>query len=123
MDMTVNNINPSVIDVRQQASAVGTVSGEQLPAKGREGGSETSHAANAVNNQSLEEITKKIEDSVANSNISLDFSRYGEKSDKISVTVKEKESGKIIREIPPEELQRLQIKMEELVGILLNERV
>lgn len=120
MDTTITKITPAVTDVQQQVSANRHASGEQLPAKGREETTETSRAASS---QSLEEITKKIEDSIANSNISLDFSTYGEKGDKISVTVKEKESGKIIREIPPEELQRLQIRMEELVGILLNERV
>ncbi|MEA3417343.1 MAG: flagellar protein FlaG [Thermodesulfobacteriota bacterium] len=32
----------------------------------------------------------------------------------------EKETGKLIREIPPEELQQLYVKMEELSGMLFN---
>ncbi len=34
---------------------------------------------------------------------------------------KEKLSGKVIREIPPEATQKLYEKMNELVGILFNE--
>ena len=78
---------------------------------------------NTGNNQSLEEVKRKIEDSIANSNISIDFSRYGDKSEKISITVKERESGKVIREIPAEEVQHMQVKMEELVGVLFNDKI
>ena len=41
----------------------------------------------------------------------------------IIVKVLSKESGKIIREIPPEKMLNLAAKMEEMTGILFNENV
>jgi flagellar protein FlaG len=41
----------------------------------------------------------------------------------IMVSVISKEDGKIIREIPPEELLNLAARMEEMTGVLINENV
>ena len=53
-------------------------------------------------------------------NIKITFSTYGEKSRRTAVTVSEKETGKVIRKIPPEDLQQLHVKMEELAGMIFN---
>jgi len=119
MDMTITNINSAGAGAHQPAS-VNQGEGGQAPARARPDAAEV---VNTVNHQSLEEVKRKIEDSIANSNISIDFSRYGDKSEKISITVKERESGKVIREIPAEEVQHMQLKMEELVGVLFNDTI
>ena len=42
---------------------------------------------------------------------------------KIAVAVLDKKSGKIIREIPPEDLQKLSFKMDEMIGKLFDQIV
>ena len=71
-----------------------------------------------VDDQAIQELAAKIQEQ--HNNISLSFSTYGKKNEKISVTVSEKETGKVIREIPPEEIQQLAGKMEEMLGMLFN---
>ena len=74
----------------------------------------------SVDIQIAQRVTEKIQGYIDRMNVSLKFSTYGEKNDKISVTVIEKKSGEIVREIPPEEFQRLQTRMEEVIGLIFN---
>jgi flagellar protein FlaG len=53
-------------------------------------------------------------------NISLSFSTYGKQNDEISVTVTDRDTGKIIREIPPKDIQDLQTKLGELIGLIFD---
>lgn len=46
-----------------------------------------------------------------------------EKTGKIFVKVTSQETGKVIREIPPEELLDLAARIEEMTGILFDEKV
>jgi flagellar protein FlaG len=55
-------------------------------------------------------------------NISLQYTLYGEHDKKIAVKVVNKDTGNVIREIPPKEMQALQSKMGELVGMIFNEK-
>lgn len=45
------------------------------------------------------------------------------KSKESIIFVTEKETGKIIRQIPPEEMQKMTERLNEIVGILYNRRV
>jgi len=56
-------------------------------------------------------------------NLSLSFSTYGKNNEKISIAVVDKETGKVVREIPPKQLQQLSMKLDELIGLLFNESV
>ena len=76
-----------------------------------------------ADNRAIQELTEKIQKYLDNRNINIDFSTYGSKNEKISVTVTEKETGKVIREIPAEELQRLSVRMDELMGMIFNDQV
>jgi len=77
----------------------------------------------SVSNQQARELTEEVQGYIDRMNISIAFSTYGEKNKKVSIIVSDKETGKLIREIPPEELQRLHVKMEELAGIIFDEMV
>jgi uncharacterized FlaG/YvyC family protein len=68
------------------------------------------------------ELLAKIQNHLNGMNISVTFSTYGEKDDRTAVVVKERETGKLIREIPPEELQTLHEKMQELLGLIFSDR-
>ncbi len=74
---------------------------------------------------SLEEskkLAEEIERYLSEINISLNFDIDEDTSD-IVVKIINKETGKLIRQIPPEELLRLRKKLEELVGVLFNGKV
>lgn len=74
----------------------------------------------SVNNQQARELTEKLQGYIDRMNINIAFSTYGGKNKNISIIVSEKETEKIVREIPPEELQGLHAKMEELSGMFFN---
>ncbi len=76
-----------------------------------------------ISESETRELTEKLQGYLDKMNINIAFSTYGQKDSKTAVTVSEKETGKLIREIPPEELQRLHTKMEELAGMLFNELI
>ena len=80
----------------------------------------TFEAVKRADIQSAQKITEKIQGYIDRMNVSLKFSTYGKNNDKMSVTVIEKGSGKVVREIPPEEIQRLQTRMEQVIGLIFN---
>lgn len=55
-------------------------------------------------------------------NVSLRYRLYGAHDRNIAVKVVNKDTGEVIREIPPKEMQALQAKMSELVGMIFNEK-
>ncbi len=59
-------------------------------------------------------LSAKHSDGGAVVNTSLKFKVYDK--NKIAVTVLDKKSGDIIREIPPENLQKLSKRMDETIG-------
>jgi len=61
-----------------------------------------------------------MQDQIDSMNVSLSFSTYGENGERIAVVVADKETGEVIREIPPKEIQNLHAKMSELVGFIFN---
>jgi uncharacterized FlaG/YvyC family protein len=67
----------------------------------------------------VEDIQRNLRDLA----VSLTFSTYGKNNNQVSIIVAEKETGKVIREIPSRELQSLSTKMQELVGMILNKSV
>ncbi len=54
--------------------------------------------------------------------IGLQFSEY-KHSGKMIVRVVEKETNKVIREIPSEEFMELAEKMDQMIGILFNKKI
>jgi flagellar protein FlaG len=60
--------------------------------------------------------------------ISLTFNKklqfvVNHRSNEVTVKVIDKETDKVIKELPPEELQRLHTKLRETIGLLFDERV
>ena len=48
---------------------------------------------------------------------------YDDRIDKIIVKVMEGDGEKVVRQIPPEEMIRLSLKMDEIMGMLINQNV
>lgn len=66
-------------------------------------------------------LAQEIQKYLSEINVSLSFD-IDDKTNDIIVKVINRETGKLIRQIPPEELLKLRQKLEELVGVLLNKK-
>jgi flagellar protein FlaG len=121
MDITVNKIGAGALSIPDSASNQQV---DQTAAKQEtfERQGDISSDVQLANETYIEEMTEKIQQYLDNRNINIAFSTYGSKNEKISVTVTEKETGKVIREIPAEELQRLSARMDELMGMIFNDQ-
>ena len=54
-------------------------------------------------------------------NVNMIFSVH-EKSGRIMVTISDKETGEVIREIPSSEILNFSAKLNEMVGLLFNQK-
>lgn len=68
----------------------------------------------------MQRVFEDIQMNLSHLAVSLTFSTYGKNNSQVSIVVAEKETGKVIREIPSRELQSLSTKMQELVGMIFN---
>ena len=68
----------------------------------------------------VKQMVDKMQSQIDSMNVSLTFSTYGNSDENIAVVVANKETGKVIREIPPKEIQKLYTKMSEVAGMILN---
>ncbi len=73
--------------------------------------------------EQIKQMAEEIQEQLSSMSISLNFTPYGEHKEKMAIIVTDKESGKVIREIPPKEIQDLYVKMGELIGIIFNRRI
>ena len=76
-----------------------------------------------ASSEEVKQMVEQIQAHIQSSNVSVTFSTYGVKNRDVSVIVKEKDTGKVIREIPPQELQDLYTKMGELIGIIFHRSI
>jgi uncharacterized FlaG/YvyC family protein len=70
--------------------------------------------------QVVKQMIDEMQSQIDRMNVSLTFSTYGDRGENIAVVVANKETGKVIREIPSKEIQHLYAKMSELAGMILN---
>jgi flagellar protein FlaG len=68
----------------------------------------------------VKRIVEKMQEQIDNMNVSLQYSTYGDHGEKIAISVVNKETGELIREIPSEELRNLYARMSELEGMIFN---
>jgi flagellar protein FlaG len=119
MDMAITNINgmgANISPIPLPVSPSNTVSQKESSGKAPQ-------ESATLSTETIKQMLTAIESHLQSMNISLSFSTYGEKSEDISVVVTDKDTGKVIREIPPKEIQHLYTKLEELVGIIFNHSV
>ncbi|MFH1081598.1 MAG: flagellar protein FlaG [Pseudomonadota bacterium] len=76
----------------------------------------------AVSVEKVKQMISEMQSQIDMMNISLKFSTYGERGEKIAVVVADKETGEVIREIPSKEIQNLYAKMSELAGMIFNKK-
>ncbi|MGO9137384.1 MAG: flagellar protein FlaG [Syntrophales bacterium] len=113
MDMAISNINRAG-SIVPRISLQGSVSGNNRPP------GQTPEESQPMSSEAVNQALQQIQNEVQSMNISVSFSTYGDKNNDISVIVTDKDTGKVIREIPPEDLQNLYTKLGELIGIIFN---
>jgi len=77
----------------------------------------------SAENERTKEMVQEMQRQIDSMNVSLEFSTYGENGKNIAIVVADKDTGKVIREIPSKELQNLYTKMREITGIIFNTQV
>ena len=70
--------------------------------------------------EAIEKTLVKVNELAKSLSRKLSFS-YDDRIDKIIVKVMEGDGKKIVRQIPPEEMIRLSLKMDEIMGMLINQ--
>ena len=110
------------------ASIPGAIAGSSAAASGPRLVSESPQTGQApgaeasVSHEDVKQVVVQMQGQLDSMNISLQYSVYGDKDDKIAVKVVDRDTGKIIREIPSKEMRALQEKMRELVGIIFDHK-
>ena len=85
----------------------------------------SSHGQNpsaSMNAQQTEAVVKSLESYMNALQTSLGFEVNAD-TDRVVVTITNRETKEVIRQIPPEELVSLQERMKELTGIIFSETV
>ena len=93
--------------------------GELISQKKEAPADEAEQGKNFSNN-TLKKIVENIQEQINVINSSLSFQVYGNDKDRMAIVVSDKETGKIIREIPSKEVQQMQTKLDELIGLIFN---
>jgi uncharacterized FlaG/YvyC family protein len=78
------------------------------------------HAAKEQHRANIDEAVEKLRSAGDLFNKRLDF-RVDEKTNRIVVKVIDTRTDKVIKEIPPEQLLHLAAKIQEMVGLLVDE--
>jgi len=81
---------------------------------------QTAGENSSISTSELQKVVRQMQHKLDSSNIGLAYKFYGAKENKIAVKVINKDTGDVIREIPPKEMQALQIKMGELVSMIFD---
>ncbi len=108
--ISVNNLSAPVL--------AQSLAQREIPQKGRE-------VVKAGKGPDLSLMTGLVADVQKNlsmiHNVDLQFSVH-EASGEIMVTVMEESTGEVIREVPPSEILELAAKIEEMVGLIFDQR-
>ena len=110
------------------ANSYGTITSVPTPAiapkatTGSLGSGQRSSGNDApVSNEQVRQMVEQMQSHLDSMNVSLQYSFYGDDGEKVAITVVNRDTGEIIREIPSKEMQALQVKMSELVGMIFND--
>lgn len=84
------------------------------------------NAKDSQNEQRQQVSSKSVEDAVKRANNKMakthcEFS-YNDDVNRVSITVYDDETGKVVREIPPEESLKMLEKLWEIAGLMVDEK-
>jgi flagellar protein FlaG len=112
-------VKPASLNTGVAGVDVSATPAQAPPAQKNERAPETS----SLSSEQVKQMVKDINVRLGSADISLTFTPYGKENENMAVTVSDKKTGEVIREIPPKELQDLYVRMDELIGIMFNRTV
>lgn len=114
IEITANVSSPTVVDTMARDGSVSSgVTGAATPH------GEVPSIRGKLRHQPVPQLVDQVNDHIRSLGTKVRFTVDGRTGKQI-VIVAEKETGKVIRQIPPEEMLELAAKMKELVGIIYN---
>jgi flagellar protein FlaG len=115
--------NPSSSEVSKRIrAAINQRSNAVKPSPGGQQRVEKDNGNEKPSREAVEKTLVKVNELAKSLSRKLSFS-YDDRIDKIIVKVMEGDGKKIVRQIPPEEMIRLSLKMDEIMGMLINQNV
>ena len=108
-----------VAAVKDQAQAAGARAENPAVGTAERAGAEEQTQGKLAEKQVVENITKVLNESARLFNISLQF-RIDEDIDRVIVSVFDKDTEKVIRQVPPEEVVELSKSLDRMAGLLFN---
>ena len=91
----------------------------KIPEKKRKG---SSYVPPPLKSGDISRAVRQLEKMVAQFNRRFEIS-VNESINRIVVKVIDTESDKVIKEIPPEEIQHLLLRLQEMMGLLVDEKI
>ena len=121
-DILISSVaGASIIPPVEKMTGSKTTTGE-TPDKESKVSSSTKKEEKPEKEISIPDLVKQINEFVKTFSTKISF-RVDQESGQSIILVTERETGKVIRQIPPEEVLSLQKKMDEIAGIIFNRRV
>lgn len=114
MDVNVAEMNGSMVGAPAAFSAPKHAAVSFRP-------EQTAGDQSPVGHEELRQLVEQMQEQLDSMNVSLQYSFYGAEGEKVAVKVVNRVTGDVIREIPSREMQVLQTKMSELVGMIFND--
>lgn len=71
----------------------------------------------------IDDLSKELNNFMDDSRTSLGFVMHEKLDNQVVVEIKDKETGEVIRQIPPEELLKIREKMIEQTGLLFDQKI
>jgi len=78
------------------------------------------NTSSSLKESELKQMVEEMQKHIESMRVNLKFSTYGDHGERIAVAVMNGDTGEIVREIPPKEIQELYARMSELVGMIFN---
>lgn len=116
-------MNISAVDTSSTVTSGAVAAMQPKPQVETSPGQQASEGGAAAGQKEVKKIVEKMQEQIDSMNISLQYSTYGDRGEKIAVSVVNKETGELIREIPSKELRNLYNKMSELAGMIFNKMI
>ncbi len=84
---------------------------------------EKSNQGESLSTEETKQITEDLNDYMSDLQTNLRFSLYEKLDHQVVVEIKNRQTDELIKQIPSEEILELRVKMEELTGMLLDEKI
>ncbi len=113
-----NKPNPAQVQQAKQSEAVRETAREAAA----EAEKMQKEKSNPVSKEEIERYIQRVIRDASLLNRDLKYSINNE-TDQVIVKVIDKSTDKVIKEIPPEAIQRLQVRLKEQIGLLIDEQI